>query len=687
MGVRAGVKLAVVALVILSAATTAASTTVSGSLLLSMSDADANTLTGTISSSKVTDALAVSFAQAIGASAPATSISKDMIEILAITKQMNGSAVFLKVKVDYSIRVPGTMTANEVAAKVVKMSTSVFVATSNSKLLAAGVQTAVCPKAGVGGRCSLLAIRITSMDAPSAPTIKGASTTSAPPVSATSMWQVRLLAFAVFAFSIGGFACLAIILCATRTKTAPSDIEDSGVDGESPKRGPSFAEMVEEAARDGQDLLKLDKKGISFAEEGATPQVEETRPRLLQELEATTNRLPDQTAIIVDPMEDYEIYGAGSGSGSGWEQIRERLHAVAMRHAKEELQKRWEDLEWESKSMDPSTLKNFVMPYSGSPRGSPFAVLQEQYTLWYDLSSAISRESLFDLRQALDQCAMKDLSAGSRAIILTYADALSRHRSTFRFTTDEVMMALERGIFEQALDMVIEMATEQGADVGLVLTWLTRLCADWNSRIPAASPSILGNVKYGSLDLYSQPEPAEIVGSLVLILHGKASRHARLELNKTWDALDSAFAPSAADRGQAKGGIGPEYAPLSKAEESFYIRTKIVNAIQQQSLLELRRALSYALASGIDPEHLEVEVAYRDALAKHQQADGFAPQHLRDPLERGDWWSVLDIIIGAALASGVDKDMLQRTIGTYQSRAGRQAYERDHRKGLKVSSV
>ena len=56
------------------------------------------------------------------------------------------------------------------------------------------------------------------------------------------------------------------------------------------------------------------------------------------------------------------------------------------------------------------------------------------------------------------------------------------------------------------------------------------------------------------------------------------------------------------------GGIGPEYAPLSKAEESFYIRTKIVNAIQQQSLLELRRALGYALASGIDPENLELEV-------------------------------------------------------------------------------
>merc|ERR1719409_1880431 len=113
----------------------------------------------------------------------------------------------------------------------------------------------------------------------------------------------------------------------------------------------------------------------------------------------------------------------------------------------------------------------------------------------------------------------------------------------------------------------------------------------------------------------------------------------------------------------AKPGMGPGYSPFSKQEELFFIRNQIVNAIHQESLGEIRRALTYAMAFGIDPKTIEIEAAYRDALARHQQSDGFNPKHVKQVLENGDWWSALDIIIGASLARGADRNMLLKMIG------------------------
>jgi len=385
-----------------------------------------------------------------------------------------------------------------------------------------------------------------------------------------------------------------------------------------------------------------------------------------------------------------------------WEQVRNKLHAAAMQHSKEELRKRWEELEWEYKSMDPaSRLKHCVMPsLSGGSRGTSFAVLQEQYGVWNKLSSAISRESLFDLKQALDHAANHELSDTSRAILFTYCDALTRHHQAFRFTTDEVVNTLERGAYEPAIDMVVDIATSQGANVGLLLTWLTRLCADWNAGMPPADPPGTTGRDAMSLQLAqlngetydtngnghkTKSESEDLVGSLVGILQTKASRHARLELNRAWDELDSAYAPDAAD---PKGGLGPDYKPFSKQEELFYIRNKIVNAIHQQNLVDLRRAISYALAFGLDPKTIEIEAAYRDALAKHQQEDGFSPNQVRDSLDKGDWWTTLDIIVRVALARGTDKNRLQRVIETFQSRVSQQSgYERSEVPAAQVTSV
>jgi len=228
-------------------------------------------------------------------------------------------------------------------------------------------------------------------------------------------------------------------------------------------------------------------------------------------------------------------------------------------------------------------------------------------------------------------------------------------------------------------DMVVDNATAQGANVGLLLTWMARLCLDWNSGMPVASPPPKSaEAPSGFNTLTSDPaaitngnaKSEDAVGSLVGILQHKALRHARQELNRAWDRLDSAYAPSY--DGDAKGGLGPTYNPFTMEEELFYIRNKIVTAIHQQSLVELRRALNYGLANGLSPKSLEIEAAYRDALAKHQQADGFSPEQVRDSLERCDWWTTLDVIVSTALSRGADKCSLQRTIGTFQSRQASQ---------------
>jgi hypothetical protein len=132
-------------------------------------------------------------------------------------------------------------------------------------------------------------------------------------------------------------------------------------------------------------------------------------------------------------------------------------------------------------------------------------------------------------------------------------------------------------------------------------------------------------------------------------------------LAKAWDELDRAY--KAAERKKsAKGGFGPGYSPFSSQEELFFIRNQISDAVRQESLLELRRALTHALSYGIDPQDIEIELAYRDALIKHQQGVAFSARFVIEALERGNWWSALDDIIGASVARGADRHTLLKMI-------------------------
>jgi hypothetical protein len=287
--------------------------------------------------------------------------------------------------------------------------------------------------------------------------------------------------------------------------------------------------------------------------------------------------------------------------------------------------------------------------------------------IWNKLSKAIARESLHDLRMALDHARRVGLSATSSAILHTYADALTRHHQASDLSVDEVLDAIESGAIEQAINMVLEMAITMGGDRNLLLNALTRLSAETTERACASTIATLsgaatmsnGQAEYTNSQNGAAAEPKDMednpfmedIGDLLLVLHSKAADHAKRELNRAWRELDPV------------GGDSPEHAPFSDEEEHFFIRSQLVNAIEQESLAELRRVLTYGMAFGIDPRSVEIESAYRDALAKHEFAEGFNLMHVREFLENGDWWCALDIIIGAALTRGVDRNTLVKMAG------------------------
>jgi len=414
------------------------------------------------------------------------------------------------------------------------------------------------------------------------------------------------------------------------------------------------------------------------------------RVRAAGALERVPAPMPDASPLTVVRMGESKpliLKTPKSSSSNPWEQLRSMLQSSALHHAKEELMKRWQELEWEYKAMDPLLRRQHcVMPsLSTSTQGSAFSALQEQYFVWNKLTSAITRENLYDLRQALDHARDVGLGESSSAILFTYCDALTRHHETVGFSLEEVLDAVRTGSFEHGITMVLEMAINQGADRNLLLNALTRLCGDTNDRIYATSPppNSIGGASPGDvrLALTNGSMPALTNGqngvmpksvetnesnasNLLAVLQAKAGQHARHELNVAWEELDSAYAtPAPAGGAPAKTGVGPGYSPFSNQEEHFFIRNQIVNAIQQESLPEIRRALTYAMAFGIDPKSVEIEAAYRDTLAKYQASDSYDTRQVSQVLQDGDWWSALDLIIGAALAKGSDRNMLLKMIG------------------------
>lgn len=154
----------------------------------------------------------------------------------------------------------------------------------------------------------------------------------------------------------------------------------------------------------------------------------------------------------------------------------------------------------------------------------------------------------------------------------------------------------------------------------------------------------------------------DIRGRLVSVLHAEALEHSERELKKAWDELDRLYQSADMSGEDAKVAFGPGYSPFAKQEELFFIRNQVNNAVLKESLLELRRSLAHATTFGIDMKSMEIEVAYRDALARHQMDEGFSSRSIAQALERGDWWTALDEIIGASFARGADRHVLVNLI-------------------------
>lgn len=370
--------------------------------------------------------------------------------------------------------------------------------------------------------------------------------------------------------------------------------------------------------------------------------------------------------------------------GDHWEQLRATLHDAAMEHCLDELRVAWQVLEAKYKIGNPAYDAHGFMP-TPTPPGTTIAEAQETWYVWHKLYTAVINESVHELREALDNAKLMGVTEKSSAILFTFCDALARQQQIQGFSPREVVQALDTGDWMRALDLVVEISLARGADKSMMLSALSRFCTDSSSQQPkqqqtdvvasnvAFSTGVAGAAKmdFSGLDgasaisMSAMMKPDVIMddmrGRLVEVLHKEASEHSARELSKAWEELDRAYR-SADLAGKEKGGFGPGYSPFSKQEEYFFIRNHINNGVSQENLLELRRALAHAMSFGIDLRDVELEVAYRDALARHHQGDGFNSEYVCRALERGDWWTALDDILGASFARGADRHMLLKMI-------------------------
>mmetsp|Transcript_152700 Transcript_152700/g.270894 ORF Transcript_152700/g.270894 Transcript_152700/m.270894 type:complete len:150 (+) Transcript_152700:3-452(+) len=132
------------------------------------------------------------------------------------------------------------------------------------------------------------------------------------------------------------------------------------------------------------------------------------------------------------------------------------------------------------------------------------------------------------------------------------------------------------------------------------------------------------------------------------MLHTEASRHSSEQMSKAWEALtDSEDQRSF---------------PLSQSEELFFIYNQMSSAVQKKSFYDLQRALTQAIVAGLDMRTLDVEVAYRDALARCYKDPATTIRLAVDAFRRKEWYLALDLLIQVSLARGADKQSLLRVL-------------------------
>jgi len=130
-------------------------------------------------------------------------------------------------------------------------------------------------------------------------------------------------------------------------------------------------------------------------------------------------------------------------------------------------------------------------------------------------------------------------------------------------------------------------------------------------------------------------------------LRSATLEHCRREVAKAQEELD---ASANVQRSEVQVGLSPGYwAPdatcFSRPEESFLVRAKLLDAVQDASVEELRRWLYHAVNIGIAQSGLSLEMAYTDKLVKDRQGPWASSQRVVNALDRGEWNSACDFFI------------------------------------------
>jgi voltage-gated sodium channel len=378
-----------------------------------------------------------------------------------------------------------------------------------------------------------------------------------------------------------------------------------------------------------------------------------------------------------------------------WDQLRETIHAAALQHCKEELETACVALETCYTKIDLTLVpKRGVMPSATIAGAECVGPEEEKFFIRNKLCSAVQRQSLYDLEKGLDHARTFGISEVNLSILVTYCDMLRRHLTQHvGVSTEQLQQALISHDWYGALDMVIEVALKRGADKSLIMSALARLCADSHGSgvIKELQKTILFDDTATSRQVRVREEagmPTRSVmkgviahaegatdtrGRLLAVLHCEAADHAAKALVEAMAALDEAYKSKGAERlnpdPAPSGAFTREYSPFSEQEDYVFLCKQIKNAIMDESLSELRRVISYAMATGIDSRSLELEIAYRDALTQHRQGRGFDPNQVTDSMAKDDWWNALDDIVAVSYANGADKHDLLKALAKLSARS------------------
>eukprot|EP00448_Togula_jolla_P014860 CAMPEP_0170583086 /NCGR_PEP_ID=MMETSP0224-20130122/7939_1 /TAXON_ID=285029 /ORGANISM="Togula jolla, Strain CCCM 725" /LENGTH=683 /DNA_ID=CAMNT_0010906373 /DNA_START=255 /DNA_END=2306 /DNA_ORIENTATION=- len=145
----------------------------------------------------------------------------------------------------------------------------------------------------------------------------------------------------------------------------------------------------------------------------------------------------------------------------------------------------------------------------------------------------------------------------------------------------------------------------------------------------------------------------------------KASlEHSKREFERVVRELAQASVPQSNGSTQLRNGMPADYwAPgpnlYSRQEERVMVWSHLLSSAQKESAGELKRWLAHAVAIGIDPATLELEMAYCNAVASRSIHEGndVAPA-VSNALERGDWLAALELVSDASIVRGAVPELV-----------------------------